>query len=444
MLVPWRVSSRISVQSHSWPTPKNSPGCRWKQSSRFDAWNFSARWRKGSWREGCVKGWKGEDFWEWHEMDTWDSKLFNLKTPSWMSIKSKPPWKNMFFFSFWRVITFGTPFFPCFMRSCIYTAEEEEVFVRDHLGDLTAGWRCHSGPASLALKGLLIFVVQETVSCFKDFGWFFAWLVKYHEYNYYLDASLVWIAVEVATSYFWHLLHFASFWLPAKRLGQPASQAQMMPSRRSTKNLTLACVRARLQQLICCMLIFTVQEWFLTFANLTPKVGRPSMVSRYSTEEGKFMPTDEFHAFVDVLRAHVRGAKVRKAGSRLKGVAIEGSDSDYHIETPEEMTTMERDLILASLRNRGYLVSCKKAFTLKTASGASIDFFPQKAQWHENASVQKPGSLNFDPGAQNAIRKLKDSIDWVSSHRVAVYDDDDNDDDNDDYYYHDDDNDDEW
>ena len=264
--------------------------------------------------------------------------------------------------------------------------------------------------------------------------------MKYHEYNYYLDASLVWIAVEVATSYFWHLLHFASFWLPAKRLGQPASQAQMMPSRRSTKNLTLACVRARLQQLICCMLIFTVQEWFLTFANLTPKVGRPSMVSRYSTEEGKFMPTDEFHAFVDVLRAHVRGAKVRKAGSRLKGVAIEGSDSDYHIETPEEMTTMERDLILASLRNRGYLVSCKKAFTLKTASGASIDFFPQKAQWHENASVQKPGSLNFDPGAQNAIRKLKDSIDWVSSHRVAVYDDDD--DDNDDDYYHDDDNDD--
>ena len=50
---------------------------------------------------------------------------------------------------------------------------------------------------------------------------------------------------------------------------------------------------------------------------------------------------------------------------------------------------------------------------------------------------KKPGSLNFDPGAQNAIRKLKDSIDWVSSHRVAVYDDDD--DDNDDDYYHDDD-----
>lgn len=156
------------------------------------------------------------------------------------------------------------------------------------------GWRCHSGPASLALKGLLIFVVQETVSCFKDFGGFFAWLVKYHEYHYYLDASLVWIAVEVATSYFWHLLHFASFWLPAKRLGQPASQAQMMPSRRSTKHPLYTCVRVHLLQVMCCMLIFSVQEWFLTFANLTPKVGRPSMVSRYSTEEGKFMPTDEF------------------------------------------------------------------------------------------------------------------------------------------------------
>ena len=140
------------------------------------------------------------------------------------------------------------------------------------------------------------------------------------------------------------------------------------------------------------------------------------MVSRYSTEEGKFMPTDEFHAFVDVLRAHVRGAKVRKAGSRLKGVAIEGSDSDYHIVTPEEMTTMERDLILASLRNRGYLVSCKKAFTLKTARGASIDFLPQKAEWHENVSVQEP--VKLDQGGQNAVSKLKASWPWVGSDRL--------------------------
>ena len=347
------------------------------------------------------------------------------------------------------------------------------------------GWRCHSGPASLALKGLLIFVVQETVSCFKDFGGFFAWLVKYHEYHYYLDASLVWIAVEVATSYFWHLLHFASFWLPAKRLGQPASQAQMMPSCRSTKNLSLTCVRARLPQLMCCMLIFTFQEWCLTFTNLNPRVGRLSMVSRYSTEEGKFihecqqlapkdkLPDREFHAFEGVLRFYVPGAQLRKTGSRAKGVAIEGSDFDYHIVTPEEMTTLERDVILLFLQKLGYDVSCKKAFTLKTASGASIDFFPQRAEWHENVSVQKPGSLKFDQGAQNAIRKLKDSIDWVSSHRVeeiileiqqeyglkgkkdpsglrryevarhriwthrtAVYDDDDDDDD---YYYDDDD-----
>ena len=153
------------------------------------------------------------------------------------------------------------------------------------------------------------------------------------------------------------------------------------------------------------------------------------MVSRCSTAEGQFiheaqqlapkdrLPNAEFEAFLEVLRRWVPGAQVIKTGSRVKGTAIEGSDWDYQIETPEEMTTLERDLILMRLRISGYDVSCNKAFTLKTASGASIDFFPQKAQWHdENVSVQKPGSLKFDPGAQNARRKLKTYFPELSSH----------------------------
>ena len=143
------------------------------------------------------------------------------------------------------------------------------------------------------------------------------------------------------------------------------------------------------------------------------------MVSRCSTEEGKFihgsqglapkdrLPNAEFHAFLDALRKYVPGAELRQTGSRVKGTAIEGSDFDYHIVTAEEMTTLERDLILWELQSRGYDVSCNKAFTLKPESGASIDFFPQKAQWHENVSVQKPGSVKLDQGAQNAVRMLK-------------------------------------
>ena len=178
---------------------------------------------------------------------------------------------------------------------------------------------------------------------------------------------------------------------------------------------------------------FTLQEWFLTFTNSIPRVGRPSVARRYTTEEGQFihecqeltakdrLPTAEFDAFVAVLRFHVPDAQLRKTGSRAKGVAIEGSDFDYHIVTREEMTTLERELILQDLRIRGYNVSCNKAFTLKTVGGASIDFFPQKAEWHENVSVQKPGSLTFDQGAQNALKKLKtDFLDFpsVNSHRL--------------------------
>ena len=119
--------------------------------------------------------------------------------------------------------------------------------------------------------------------------------------------------------------------------------------------------------------------------------------------------TAAFHRFEEVLQQVVPGALLRKTGSQLKGTATEDSDWDYQIVTKEPMTRVQRDTILQSLEGSSAIkkVSCKKAFTVTPKSGKDIDFFPQKAEWHINVSVQKPGSVKLTKGARVAVKALK-------------------------------------
>ena len=115
---------------------------------------------------------------------------------------------------------------------------------------------------------------------------------------------------------------------------------------------------------------------------------------------------DAFKKFQKALLQIVPGSSLQKTGSRHKKTSIHGSDWDYHIVTDEMMTTRQRDKLLQLCERFGLDVTCNKAFTL-TLPGTSIDFFPQKAQWHENVKVEKPGTVKFTQGARKAIRVLK-------------------------------------
>ena len=128
------------------------------------------------------------------------------------------------------------------------------------------------------------------------------------------------------------------------------------------------------------------------------------------------LPTHAFDSFLRELRKVVPSAQVRKTGSRNKGTAIGGSDWDYHI-TSEPMSTQQRDQILTHCQASGIKVTCSKAFTMES-QGASIDFFPPNAEWHDKVSVQKPGSVKFDHGAKNAIKSLKDTVPGEVSHAL--------------------------
>ena len=144
--------------------------------------------------------------------------------------------------------------------------------------------------------------------------------------------------------------------------------------------------------------------------------------ARQRKNEGHFIrnadlltPTDRlnkpaFNSFVGKLRKEVPGANLKKTGSRRKKTAIHGADWDYHIETRDPMTIEQRDALQ---------VKCKKAFTLEPKSGASIDFFPPNAEWHDkDVQVQKPGSVQFDKGGKNAVKMLKKEFPDKSGHEL--------------------------
>ena len=71
------------------------------------------------------------------------------------------------------------------------------------------------------------------------------------------------------------------------------------------------------------------------------------------------------------------------------------------------MSELQRDRILDLCWDQGLRVCCSKAFKLQPKTGESIDFFPPKANWHDNVPLQPPGSVKLDSGAQNAVKQLK-------------------------------------
>ena len=124
-----------------------------------------------------------------------------------------------------------------------------------------------------------------------------------------------------------------------------------------------------------------------------------------------------FEHFKEILRRVVPGMSLRKTGSRAKGTATSNSDWDYHVKTKRPMTIEQRDLVLENCRDEGLQVTCRKAFTVKPGSGAFIDFFPPNAEWHDNkVEVQEPGSVQFDKGGKNAVRKLKQKFPEKNGH----------------------------
>ena len=132
-------------------------------------------------------------------------------------------------------------------------------------------------------------------------------------------------------------------------------------------------------------------------------------VNRLAPKDKLNLPA--FEHFQRILRRVVPGMSLRKTGSRLKGTAISNSDWDYHIETERPMTIEQRDLVLDICRDEGLQVRCGKAFTVAPESGASIDFFPQKAEWRGGGvEVQNPGSVKFNKGGKTAVKKLKQNF----------------------------------
>ena len=129
-------------------------------------------------------------------------------------------------------------------------------------------------------------------------------------------------------------------------------------------------------------------------------------VNRLAPKDKLNLPA--FEHFQEILRRVVPGMSLRKTGSRGKGTAIFNSDWDYHIVTERPMTIEQRDLILKICRKKKLQVTRGKAFTVKPESGASIDFFPPNAEWHDDdRQVQKPGSVQFNKGGKTAVKKLK-------------------------------------
>jgi len=129
-------------------------------------------------------------------------------------------------------------------------------------------------------------------------------------------------------------------------------------------------------------------------------------VNRLAPKDKLNLPA--FEHFQEILRRVVPGMSLRKTGSRGKGTAISNSDWDYHIVTKRPMTIEQRDLILKICRKKKLQVTRGKAFTVKPESGASIDFFPPNAEWHDDdVQVQKPGSVQLNKGGKTAVKKLK-------------------------------------
>ena len=120
------------------------------------------------------------------------------------------------------------------------------------------------------------------------------------------------------------------------------------------------------------------------------------------------LQTDAFHQSEKALHDVVPRAQLLKTGSRLKGTATEKSDWDYHIKTKEPMTRVQRDRIYRSLQS----LEGSSAIALEPSKGGNdIDFFPQKAEWHDKVPVQMPGSRGQDC-CQEAEEELS-TVQWT-------------------------------